>query len=440
MNFFNNCNITLSIISLIKLILNYKSNTDDYSQVCTLAIKGLDKYKNFIFKLSSILDVSKIFVSFYQFFSEFEKTNEKLIPHNINEENALSMINLMIYEFIKIYGDKIWDIYQNSLSNEIKRLDIHFKRCIELILKNIKNANFLINNNLEIDNIFNQNNKNNSNGNKNIFLNSYNNNLMANNIENKNYKNDMSEQSDLMNLINKLKENGNMINETEKNNYYVKIISLLKENGQPITLLSNKLNNEHYSKIYELYHSYNQPMSSKSKNIFCNELNNIKSIIALNTSKNEFNNDNKPNIYTFNLTEQDKRIKEYKNKLYSITENNISNKNVLFLKNVNNNFNFTGNINNENERIDNNDYPGNNKDIFFDLEKRKRQLEELTKGSLNNKSIFNSHSDSIPKINQPFINNEKSNFSQSSRYEELVKNMKKNLENIRLRMIKNSNK
>ena len=56
MNFFNNCNVTLSITSLIKLTLNYKSSSDDYAQVCTLAIKGLDKFRNFIPKLNSILD------------------------------------------------------------------------------------------------------------------------------------------------------------------------------------------------------------------------------------------------------------------------------------------------------------------------------------------------------------------------------------------------
>ena len=42
------------------------------------------------------------------------------------------MINSMISEFIKIYGDKIWDIYQKSLSNDIKRVDIYLKRNIEL--------------------------------------------------------------------------------------------------------------------------------------------------------------------------------------------------------------------------------------------------------------------------------------------------------------------
>ena len=58
MNFFSNCNVTISIISLIKIILNYKSNTDDSAEVCTLAIKGLDKYRPFIVKLINILNMN----------------------------------------------------------------------------------------------------------------------------------------------------------------------------------------------------------------------------------------------------------------------------------------------------------------------------------------------------------------------------------------------
>jgi len=124
MNFFKNCNVTLSIISLIKLTLNYKSSSDDYSQVCTLAIKGLDKFRNFIPKLNSILDMKKIFETLYIFFSEFEKTNENLVAHNINEENALNMINSIISEFIKIYEDRIWGVYHSSLDENMKRVFI----------------------------------------------------------------------------------------------------------------------------------------------------------------------------------------------------------------------------------------------------------------------------------------------------------------------------
>ena len=122
MNFFSNCNVSLSICSLIKLALNYKSASDDFSQVCTLAIKGLDKFRNFIPKLNNILDMKKIFETLFIFFSEYEKTNINLLPHNINEENTLNIINMIIAEFIKIYGDKIWGVYHASLDDDMKRI------------------------------------------------------------------------------------------------------------------------------------------------------------------------------------------------------------------------------------------------------------------------------------------------------------------------------
>ena len=81
-------------------------------------------------------------------------------------------------------------------------------------------------------------------------------------------------------------------------------------------------------------------------------------------------------------------------------------------------------------------------------------MEELSKNNLfNSKSIFNSQSD-IPKINTSFftnnpignynmnstLNNDDFVFSQRSKNYELVQNMKKNLDHIRLRVTKNMNR
>ena len=79
--------------------------------------------------------MKKIFETLFIFFSEYEKTNINLLPHNINEENTLNIINMIIAEFIKIYGDKIWGVYHASLDDDMKRIDIHFKRSIEIGLK-----------------------------------------------------------------------------------------------------------------------------------------------------------------------------------------------------------------------------------------------------------------------------------------------------------------
>ena len=493
MNFFNNCNVTLSIISLIKIVLNYKSNTDDYAEVCTLAIKGLDKFRTFIFKLVNILDMTKIFESFYHFFSEFEKTNENLIPHNINEQNALAMINSMICEFIKIYGDKIWDIYQNSLSNDIKRVDIHLRRSIQINLRDYKNNNFLMNNNL--DNNFNITNNNNNFTTVNNNLSSINNNNnIENNLERENNSpfinntnnnnnnitdDDKKEEGDLMTLVNKLKENGNIMNTNEKNNYYKEIVSLLKKNNQSVTLISTKLDLEYYTKIYELYHSFDQQNTLKNendieknndfkttKNINNNNNKNNTIRIVVNNQKTSLSNDrdNKLNQNNKNkdyiLTEQAKRIQDYKNKYITLTEatNKDNNNNDIFSNNnIINNFNFKGKINDENKQINNN--YGISDNSISELEARKREIDEMSKINKNySKSIFNSQSD-IPQINTSFltnnnygnqnknvnvnisINNDKGILSQKSNYDnESIRNMRKNLDHIKLRVIKGMKK
>ena len=258
MNFFSNCNVSLSICSLIKLALNYKSASDDFSQVCTLAIKGLDKFRNFIPKLNNILDMKKIFETLFIFFSEYEKTNINLLPHNINEENTLNIINMIIAEFIKIYGDKIWGVYHASLDDDMKRIDIHFKRSIEIGLKEYNQSQIYFNKNtlMQMANKYNFNNN----------LISDKNNIVTNNNENIN--NISEDKTDIIYYVNKLKDQGTLMTEEEKNKCYNEIVSLLHEKNEPITSLSTQLDKEYYSKLYELYHSSSiNNKENNSKNI-----------------------------------------------------------------------------------------------------------------------------------------------------------------------------
>jgi len=440
MNFFNNCNVTLSITSLIKVTLNYKSSSDDYSQVCILAIKGLDKFRNFIPKLSNNLDMKKIFETLFLFYSEFEKTNENLLPHNINEENALNIINSIISEFIKIYGDRIWGLYHSVLDDNIKKADVYLKRSIELNLKEFNNNNILINTNSiqQLTNKYNfYNMRNNENNNDNNI----------NNINNK----IIEDKNDVMFFVNKLKEKGLLMSDEEKNNCYNEIVSLLRKNNESITSISTKLDKEYYSKIYELYHSSNINQENTNNN---NTKNSKPKLPLSNCQKEKQSNINiKTNDFT--LTEQAKRIQEYKNKYNSLTDkSNMDNSNDVF-SNKNNNFNFKGKINDENNQMNgDNESMGNN--ILFDLENRKRQLDELSKGNgFHSKPNFNSQSD-IPAINTSFltgnilgnqnnysnlsINEDNCFMSQGSKNHELLKNMKKTLANIRLRVTNNLNK
>ena len=441
MNFFSNCNVSLSICSLIKLALNYKSASDDFSQVCTLAIKGLDKFRNFIPKLNNILDMKKIFETLFIFFSEYEKTNINLIPHNINEENTLNIINMIIAEFIKIYGDKIWGVYHASLDDDMKRIDIHFKRSIEIGLKEYNQSQIYFNKNtlMQMANKYNFNNN----------LISDKNNIVTNNNENIN--NISEDKTDIIYYVNKLKDQGTLMTEEEKNKCYNEIVSLLHEKNEPITSLSTQLDKEYYSKLYELYHSLS--INNKENN----SKNNSKPKLSISNGQRDKQSINK-NSSDFTLTEQAKRIQEYKNKFNSLTERtNVDNNNNDIFSNKCNNFNFKGKINDENNQINGDNDSIINNNILFDLENRKRQLDELSKGNngFNSKSIFNSQSD-IPVMNTSYltgnifgnnnnysnlsINNDNNFMSQSSKNYELVKNMKKNLDHIRLRVTKNLNK
>ena len=447
MNFFNFCNPTISIISLIKIILNYKSNTDEYGQMCTIAIKGLDKFKNYIVKLHNFLDLNKIFECLYHFFSEFEKTNENFIPHNINEKNSLAMINSMITEFIKLYGDKIWDIYNNSLNNEIKRVDIYLKRNILKNLREYKNNNFLLNNNFQIDNNFNiiQNNNNNI---KNELASENNykskNEINIENNMNKKANTYIEDKNDVMIYINKLKENVKIMTDEEKNECYNTIVSLLKANNQPISIIFTQLDMESSSKIYELYHSYDHRNSSINNN----DNNTNNNIISKNASKantikikltngpKNKQNQNNSKINNFMLTDQGKRIQEYRNKYNTLTDKgNNDNNHVDIFGNAN--FNIK---NNENKPLN-----GNNEiNHLHYLEKRKKEIDDLIKvNEINSKSAFNSQSD-IPQVNTSFFtnknilnNNSNLNFSlfneknNSQSSMELAKNMKIKLEHIR---------
>jgi hypothetical protein len=258
-----------------------------------------------------------------------------------------------------------------------------------------------------------------------------------------------------MNLVNKLKEDGRRMSTEEKNNYYKKIVSLVKESNQPIISLSTKLDNEYYEKIYELYHSNNQKKST-SINIIQKNDNKIRITLSKdnknipnqnNTNNNNTINNNKSNNII--LTEQTKRIQEYKNKYHSLTENNNNNKDNIFSNNNDNNdnkniINFKGNLNNN---VNDENKQNNNNNIIDDLEKRKRFLEEISSGNLISKSIPNSQSD-IPQLNQSFLtsnnlgnnglklNIDNSNICQKSQ-DERAKNIIKNLDIIRLRVKNN---
>ena len=201
---------------------------------------------------------------------------------------------------------------------------------------------------------------------------------------------------------------------------------------------------ESSSKIYELYHSYDHRNSSINNN----DNNTNNNIISKNASKantikikltngpKNKQNQNNSKINNFMLTDQGKRIQEYRNKYNTLTDKgNNDNNHVDIFGNAN--FNIK---NNENKPLN-----GNNEiNHLHYLEKRKKEIDDLIKvNEINSKSAFNSQSD-IPQVNTSFFtnknilnNNSNLNFSlfneknNSQSSMELAKNMKIKLEHIR---------
>ena len=433
MSLLSNCDTTLNMIALIKLIINYKSSTDEYGQICNLAIKCLNKFKNLISSLQQGLNVPKIFIAMYEFYTEFEKTNENLLPHNIYEEHALKIISSIIQEFVKIYGDKIWEVYHNSLNNDMIKNDKYLKRNIQLNLREISNNSnlFMNNNNFKF-----LNDKNNIQGNnlfekfqsidvnekeKDIF-DSKNNNAEENKIQSplnnngvlysntnekvENNPKPLSEDKEnldnnLMQWIKKLQNP--QLNQNEINNIYNEIVLCLRYNNLPVTVLSTKLEKEHFGKILVLYHCIDNDSKSKSNTILQindNKNNNINNNVNnknnVNNTNNTSNNIGSKNfsavaenkiMHNFRITEQDKRIQEYKSKLLSLSEKpDISSRKInIFENDENKNTNYSVVMNDNNDKKLEATVTTAN-----DLEMRKRQfnlLNALNQG-VNNRSVL----------------------------------------------------
>ena len=350
-----NLSKTLTIISLIKLISLYKSN-QDYPLISSLAIKCLDKIIKIFPKIKNNIDNNPIFITIYNFFLEFSQMNQNLQPNNEKENNALLMIDELIKQYIYIYGDDIWNIYQNSLDDNMLKFDVYFKREIELLYKEIN-----------LDKII----KNNSNKSLGGIT---------------NFDNNDDNFKEIMNYVNELKNNCINMNEQERNNCYFEIISLLRINNLDISILKDKIDNDIKDKIFELYYGIKEDIESK-KSIQFSQLNGEDSNSQFIFPENNDYDIKKPK----KISEQSKRILDYKNKIKYLTESDSLRNNNTSIKE-----------NDENKQMNDN--------IF--IQDKMKQLEEITQ---QNKS---------KKKNSPNINKNNNIFDK-------ISNMKKKLNEIR---------
>ena len=323
---------SLTIISLISIISNYKSS-QEFSLISSLAIKCLNKFRKILPKIHNKLNINEIFISFYEFFLEFSRTNKNLEINNESEKNALLMINSMIKEFINIYGDDIWSVYKNSLDDDMLKMDVYLKRNIEILLKE-NNSEKIMENNCSF---------------------------------NFNFEPNIKDENDeiineILNNVNKIKSEGNIINEDQINNYYFEIISLLRINKINIDLFKDKIDKNILDKIFELYYGIKERNESQESLPFYQD----NKIL-------ENNFINKKQIKKKEISEQSKRIMDYKNKIKNLTESNKIRNKKTSVK-----------VNDENKPINHN--------MKF-VENNMKQLDEISfqnknKGDINNTSTF----------------------------------------------------
>ena len=279
------------------------------------------------------------------------------------------MINYMISEYINIYNNSIWDIYYESLDDDMKKFDIYLKRTIETLMKE-KNS-------------------------KRLFESKSNISCQSNQDNNKEFI------EDLFFYINTLKEKGNTMNEDEKNDYYCEIVNLLRTTNVDLSVVSNNIKGEMLSKIFELYYGINsskktEGLSSLSLKQSQEEKNKIKSkgdkspVEQLGYTKNniKFDLTEKGKNTTKKekeISEQSKRILEYKKKYESLTDNKNKDKNKENIP-----------LNQNSETIEDNNFIKNTKKKLDELTeenekinkdniiKMKKKLEEIR---LKNKKI-----------------------------------------------------
>ena len=252
------------------------------------------------------------------------------------------MMNEFIKEYIYIYGDNIWKIYHDSLDDNMLKMDIHFKRTIELLYKEINSENI---SKVKLDL-----------------------NLGANPEVNENNDDDVF--GEIMKYVDEIKNNGINMDEQQRNNCFFEIVSLLRINNLDISLLKDKIDKDIMDKIFELYYGIRDNFESK-KSIQFSQLNEEVNKPQLILPKNIINK-KKPK----EISEQSKRILDYKNKIKYLTESdNLRNENT------------SGKENDENKQMNNNNF----------LE-RMKQLDEITFQNKGKKQKYSNDNNTFEKI------------------------------------------
>ena len=177
---------------------------------------------------------------------------------------AIVLKDLVAALSVTIYNNSIWEIYHKALDNNMLKMDIYFKRTIEILLKEINSK----------------------------IIKNKNNNISTQKITDNNSKSSDNEFiQEILSYVNELKTQGDKLTPEEQYNIYCEIVSILRINKINISILSNKIDGDIFSKIFELYYGINSNEESQqlskgsitqaqtTKNIIQKNKNNEKKII-----------------------------------------------------------------------------------------------------------------------------------------------------------------
>jgi hypothetical protein len=231
MKLLENINYTDSIIVLIKLLENYRSEP---TKVCSLVIKCLLKMINSLPNIINNLDLNKVISSLYDYLIEFEKVREDILPSTPNEDNSLRVLRTLLTEIVKAKNEGIWDIYKSVV--EDKSLpDKHLKKWIQVIIRS-KNGTSLPNNpgNSAYNSIFKQPDS----SQKEIPVTAS--------------FSEKSEDNTVIKELNFYIQRLQISSANERKALYQDIILFIQKNKYPIDFLKNKIPDVDYSQIFNL--------------------------------------------------------------------------------------------------------------------------------------------------------------------------------------------
>ena len=368
------------------------------------------------------------------------KENENII---INNENKL----ISLSEETQIYKLKI---------NELNRINTEKKD----IINNLKKENTLITNNNNI-------NTNNNNNNNMLEDLSKENKLLKEEIENKEkkYENLEKKYNELKETNNSMEKNQNIIN-NKNNENIIKLKEEINNNKNKITLLENQLKNK--EKEYKLkvidYDKLKNELSIKTnefeqlknvideeknkydKNISESNKNTSKVVDKLNNEIDELKND--INKYKLQINEQDKIIKDYKDKINS--NKNKNNNDEIIIENLKNekknlqiNIDKTNNeLNNVKKELSQKDdeyylLSNENNHLKALIKEYKSQLKEEKENNSKIEELKSKNSQNIEKLNLQA--SQIGNYLQTiNEKDELIKKLKSNyLEDDRITQFEN---